>query len=98
VTHPDHIINGFQNRARTIFYAIYNDFQYCANQLDRSRQEHDFRQLQERYVSRLQEKLTQLAQSLMHEHRYDHDKETGYRLNEIIQEYVHEFLVHTRDL
>jgi hypothetical protein len=98
VTHPDHIISGFQNRARTTFYAIYNDFQACAIQLDRSRQEHEYRQLQERYVGHLHEKLSQLAHMLLHEHRYEHDKDTGFRLNEIIQEYIHEFVVHTRDL
>ena len=94
----DHIINDFQNRARASFNDIYKDFQFQCSKMDRSRQEHDFKQLQERYVNRLQDQLRQIARQVLHDHRHELDQKAGYHLNNIISEYVHELVVHTRDL
>jgi len=95
---PDHIISGFQDRARAAFYACYKDFQSNCSQMNRDGKELDFKQLQDVYVSRLHGQLRNMARQTLYDNKLQQHDPAGYRLNNIIDEYVHEFVVHTRDL
>ena len=61
----DQLHVAFNNRARKVFFALYNQFKQRITSLDRLRDENVFQQLQGQYVQTLKQQLESIAKELI---------------------------------
>jgi hypothetical protein len=83
----------FQNRATTVFFALYNEFRHSTALIDRQGDENVFQKLQNRYVSQLALQLHDIALEVLEKADHSHDRQKlQYAFTHSIEEYTNEFL------
>ena len=60
-----HEIVAFDNKAKKIFFSLYENFVESAKQLDRKKDDNVFQQQQSKYLNTLKTQLENLAQDLL---------------------------------
>ena len=95
----EHLTIEFHDKARNIFFALFRDFSAAIDKVDRRRDEHLFRDQREKYVTRLQQQLREMASGLIERnHSVKNVGQLSQNLNHHIAEYVHQFVTKVKEL
>ncbi|MGZ3839858.1 MAG: hypothetical protein ACXVMS_18280 [Flavisolibacter sp.] len=83
----------FHNRAKGLFFSLFQDFQASTEEMNRHRQESDFRWKRELYVNKLQQQLQMIAREMLQQNRTNRQSELmSQNLNHFITDYIHQFI------
>jgi hypothetical protein len=63
--HTEQLSVAFNNRARPVFFALYNTFKQRAVTIDRLKDENVFQQLHSQYLNTLKQQLEQIAKEII---------------------------------
>jgi hypothetical protein len=89
----EYIYVEFHNRAQTIFFSLFQEFNAAIEVISRSRQEYQFRWQREQYVTRLKQQLEILALELISRHEsISHKDLLSQNLHHFVQDYIHQFI------
>ena len=92
-TDSEHIYVEFHERARTIFYNLFDGFEFSARSLNRENEEFKFRELRNTYINSLKQQLENTALSLLQKHQhYKQSNELDQSLQQFIKQYLHLFV------
>ena len=89
----EHYCVRFHERAREIFFPLYNSFTHLAKALDRQGDENVFQQLLAKYISELNSRLQAVAAEMMAELSLCRERnEFNSALHSLIGDYTKEFI------
>jgi phosphoglycerate-specific signal transduction histidine kinase len=89
----------FNNRARSVFFNLYNTFKQGVAPLDRLRDENVFQQLQSQYVQSLRQQLEHIAKEILARSKTPQQKtQFAQRVPALISDYTTEFTQKIRGL
>ena len=95
---PQEIVD-FDNKAKKIFFSLYENFAQSAKQLDRKKDENVFQQQQSKYLNTLKTQLENLAQeSLNKNSSLKNINLLNKKLRDEINAYLNEFMQKSRSL
>ena len=95
---PQEIVD-FDNKAKKIFFSLYENFARSAKQLDRKKDENVFQQQQSKYLNTLKTQLENLAQeSLNKNSSLKNINLFNKKLRDEINAYLNEFMQKSRSL
>jgi len=95
---PQEIVE-FDNKAKKIFFSLYENFAQSAKQLDRRKDDNVFQQQQSKYLNTLKTQLENLAQeSLNKNSSLKNIKLFNKKLRDEINAYLNEFMQKSRSL
>src|SRR5687767_71866 len=85
-------IADFDNKAKKIFFSLYENFAAAAKQLDRKKDDNVFQQQQSKYLNTLQNQLENLARDLLNKNSSLknsnlHNKRLRYGINAYLNEF-----------
>lgn len=93
------ILIEFNNRAKKIFFSLYENFKESAKLLNRRRDDNVFQQQQGKYLQTLKQQLESLALEVLNKNRSSgNNNELTKKLTGEINEYVKEFMQKSRSL
>ena len=88
----------FHNRANAIFFRLLDNFEAAVKEINRSKAEHLFVALKDKYINTLKQQLECCAEDLMSVHPQNRkQRELNQNLQHFINEYLHLFVQKTRD-
>lgn len=94
-----HIYVEFHGRARSIFYTLFDSFEFAAQALNREKEEFKFSDLKNKYIYSLKQQLENAALSLLKEHQnYKQSNEVDQSLQQFIKQYLHLFVQKTESM
>ena len=88
----------FHNRAREIFFSLYNDFKRSTATVDRLRDENVFQQLQAKYTHELKSQLYAVASEMLEQVSSGVHDGFNHLLHSLIEDYINEFVQKARSL
>lgn len=89
----EHIYIEFHDKAREIYYNLYNSFEFSMLSLDRKTEEFKFGELKNRYIHSLKQQLENAAIVLLQKHQhYKQLNDLDQNFQEFIKHYLHLFL------
>ena len=92
-------IVDFDNKAKKIFFSLYENFAESAKQLDRKKDDNVFQQQQSKYLNTLKNQLENLAQeSLNKNNSLKNINLLNKKLRDEINAYLNEFMQKSRSL
>jgi len=92
-------IADFDNKAKKIFFSLYENFAAAAKQLDRKKDDNVFQQQQSKYLNTLQNQLENLARDLLNKNSsLKNSNLLNKRLRDGINAYLNEFRQKSRSL
>jgi hypothetical protein len=92
-------IVDFDNKAKKIFFSLYEKFAESANQLDRKKDDNVFQQQQSKYLNTLKTQLENLAQDLLNKNSsLKNINLLNKKLRDEINIYLNEFEQKSRSL
>jgi hypothetical protein len=95
----DQVYVEFHNRAADIFLQTCSDFARASKTVDRKVEEYLFRQVKEKHVNTLKQRLEIAAEPLIRQYRqHGQLRELDQSLQQIINGYLHRFVLETRDI
>ena len=95
---PQEIVD-FDNKAKKIFFSLYENFAESAKQLDRRKDDNGFQQQQSKYLNTLKTQLENLAQeSLNKNNSLKNINLLNKKLRDEINAYLNEFMQKSRSL
>jgi len=95
---PQEIVD-FDNKAKKIFFSLYENFAQSAKQLDRRKDDNVFQQQQSKYLNTLKTQLENLAQeSLNKNSSLKNINLLNKKLRDEINAYLNEFMQKSRSL
>ena len=95
---PQEIVD-FDNKAKKIFFSLYENFAQSAKQLDRQKDDNVFQQQQSKYLNTLKTQLENLAQeSLNKNSSLKNINLLNKKLRDEINAYLNEFMQKSRSL
>jgi hypothetical protein len=82
----------FHNRAKEVFFAVYNDFLNAVNFINRNNNEVQYQQLYNQHITHLKRRLEGVAKEVLTRHQ-DQKRidEINMRLNAWVSDYLHQF-------
>ena len=96
---PEHIVIQFLDTAKPILYSAVNEFQSAVKRLNRNLEEYRFNQLRDQHVVSLKLKLERAAKDSLAAHQHNSQLDgLDRRMQQIIKEYLHEFVVRSRSI
>ena len=87
----------FHNRAREVFFSLYNNFKHSTATVDRQRDENVFQQLQAKYTNELKSQLHAVASEVLEQLPGLNDG-LNRMLHSLIEGYIREFVQKARSL
>ena len=95
---PQEIVE-FDNKAKKIFFSLYENFAESAKQLDRKKDDNVFQQQQSKYLNTLKTQLENLARDLLNKNSSLKDTNLlNKKLGDEINAYLNEFRQKSRSL
>ena len=95
---PQEIVD-FDNKAKKIFFSLYENFAQSAKQLDRKKDENVFQQQQSKYLNTLKTQLENLAQESLNKNiSLKNINLLNKKLRDEINAYLNEFMQKSRSL
>ena len=93
------VLVDFNNRAKKIFFSLYEKFKGSANLLDRAEDDNVFQQQQGKYLKTLKQQLELLAREILDKNSLvGNSSQLNKKLTTEINEYVKEFRQKSRSL
>lgn len=93
------ILIDFNNRAKKIFFSLFERFKESAKLLDRAQDDNVFQQQQGKYLQTLKQQLESLALELLNKNSsVGNIRQLNKNLTDEINEYVNEFRQKSRSL
>lgn len=90
---------AFHKKANNIFIHVLRDFESAAGNINRKTEEYRFNQLKEQHVNTFKQQLEVAAGALLEQHQYDEQvREVSQNLQQIIKDYLHQFVLGTRTM
>ena len=92
------ILIEFNDKAKKIFFSLYDKFKESAKKLDRTKDNNVFQQQEGKYLSTLRFQLESTAQECLNKTRSPDKSELNKKLTNEITMYLNEFRQKTRSL
>lgn len=89
----ENICVEFHNRAREVFFSLFQEFNASIDGVSRRQEEYQFRWQREQYVNKLQQQLEVLARELLQRNEALKNRDLlSQNLQHFIQDYIHQFI------
>ena len=95
----EHIQVAFHNTAKDVFQMAVVEFEHASDLLDRRKEEYRFSQLKQQHVNTLKQHLENAAKSILQDYRLNRQlRKIDQTLQHIIHDYLHRFVIKTREI
>ena len=92
------ILVDYNNKAKKLFFSLYEKFRLSAKKLDRTKDNNVFKQQESKYLATLKHQLELVAQEFLTKSRSSGNSQLTKRLTDEIAKYVNEFRQKSRSL
>src|ERR1041385_6531854 len=94
----EQILVDFNNKAKKIFFSLYEKFKMSATKLDRTKDNNVFQQQESKYLATLKHELELLGHDVLNKSRSSTSSQINKRISDEITGYLNEFRQKSKSL